>query len=266
MTPRASRSSEFYQPRASEPFNVIDDIPDRAMVVCAHPDDAEIGTGATVAKWIEGGCEVVYVVCTDGSGGSNDDDMTSDRIVPLRREEQSAAARVLGVKDVIMLSHQDGRLEDDRGFRGEIVRAIRLYRPDTVFTHDPHRIKGFQHRDHRMAGIVTSDAIYPYARDHLHYPEQLAGGLQPHKVRRLLFWGTDHPDVIVQVSNEHVETQIQALSEHASQVTGLTTEDFANDSRERSRFAERLWERSLTAGEANGFEHGETFRQLIARV
>jgi LmbE family N-acetylglucosaminyl deacetylase len=261
LTPRASRASEFYQPGRTDPFNVIDDVPDRAMVVCAHPDDAEIGTGATVARWIEQGCEVVYVVCSDGSGGSNDDDMTSDRIVPVRKEEQSEAARVLGVKDVIMLGHPDGGLEDDRAFRGEIVRAIRTYRPHTVFCHDPHRFNGFQHRDHRMAGTVTSDAIYPYARDHLHYPEQIEEGLTPHKVRRLLFWGADHPDVIVQVTSEHVETQIEALSKHASQVLGL-----ANESADRPRFGERLRERSRRAAEPNGFEHGETFRQLIARA
>mgnify|MGYP006178196847 FL=1 len=266
MNPRSSRSSGFFQPGASEPFTVIDDIPERAMVVCAHPDDAEIGTGATVAKWIEGGCEVVYVVCTDGSGGSNDDDMTSDRIVPVRKEEQSEAARVLGVKEVLMLAHQDGGLEDDRVFRGEIVRAIRAFRPDTVFCHDPHRFNGFQHRDHRMVGTVTGDAIYPYARDHLHYPEQLEEGLEPHKVRRLLYWGADHPDVVVQVTSAQVETQIEALSKHTSQVGGLTSADLSDGSDDRPRFGERLRERSRSAAEANGFEHGETFRQLIARA
>ena len=254
------RASEFYQPGRTEPFNVIEDVPERAMVVCAHPDDAEIGTGGTVAKWIEKGCEVVYVVCTDGSGGSNDDDMTSDRIVPVRKEEQSEAARVLGVKHVIMLGHADGGLEDDRVFRGELVQAIRTYRPDTVFSHDPHRINGFQHRDHRMAGTVTADAIYPYARDHLHFPEQLKAGLEPHKVRRLLFWGADYPDVIVDVSGGYVETQIEALSKHASQVLGLV-----NQSSDRPRFGERLRERSKRAAENNDFDEGETFRQLIAR-
>jgi LmbE family N-acetylglucosaminyl deacetylase len=266
MAPRASRSSEFYQPGAINPLAVIDDVPERAMVVCAHPDDAEIGTGATVAKWIEQGCEVVYVVCTDGSGGSNDDDMTSDRIVPLRKEEQSEAARVLGVKDVVMLAHPDGGLEDDSVFRGELVRAIRMYRPDTVFSHDPHRINGFQHRDHRMAGTVVSDAIYPYSRDHLHYPEHLDEGLEPHKVRRLLFWGADNPDVVVQVNSEHVEIQIDALSRHASQVLGLANEPAGGETGDRPRFGERLRERSRRAGEPNDFEHGETFRQLIARA
>ena len=266
MSPRASRASEFYQPGRVEPFDVIEDVPERAMVVCAHPDDAEIGTGATVAKWISQGCEVVYVVCTDGSGGSNDDDMTSDRIVPLRKEEQSEAARVLGVKDVIMLNHPDGGLEDDSVFRGELVRAIRMYRPHTVFSHDPHRINGFQHRDHRMAGTVVSDAIYPYARDHLHFPEQLEDGLEPHKGRRLLFWGADNPDVVVQVSSENVETQIEALAKHASQVMGLANEKSADDPGKQGRFGERLRDRSRRAGDANDFDHGETFRQLIARA
>ncbi|MCH8236083.1 MAG: PIG-L family deacetylase, partial [Chloroflexi bacterium] len=104
------RASEFYQPDRAGPFDVIEDVPERAMVVCAHPDDAEIGTGATVARWVAQGCEVVYVVCTDGGGGSNDDEMTSDGIVPVRGKEQSEAARVLGGKHVIMLGHPDGGL------------------------------------------------------------------------------------------------------------------------------------------------------------
>jgi LmbE family N-acetylglucosaminyl deacetylase len=115
-------------------------------------------------------------------------------------------------------------------------------------------------------GTVTGDAIYPYARDHLHYPEQLQEGLEPHKVRRLLYWGADHPDVVVQVTSAHVETQIEALSKHASQVGGLTSADLSNGSDDRPRFGERLRERSRSAAESNGFEYGETFRQLIARA
>ena len=112
-----------------------------------------------------------------------------------------------------------------------------------------------------MAGTVTADAIYPYARDHLHFPEQLKDGLQPHKVRRLLFWGADHPDVIVDVSGGYVETQIEALSKHASQVFGLNDE-----SSDRPRFGERLRERSRRAAQGSDFDQGETFRQLIARA
>ena len=149
------RASEFYQPDRTEPLDVIDDVPERAMVVCAHPDDAEIGTGATVAKWVDKGCEVVYVVCTDGGGGSNDDGMTSDRIIPVRVEEQSEAARVLGVKHVIMLGHPDGGLEDDRVFRGEIVQAIRGITDDEIKSPHALGILGMQERAQSCGGELS---------------------------------------------------------------------------------------------------------------
>jgi len=238
------------------PPTVVEEVPPRAMVVCAHPDDAEIGVGATIARWTAHGCEIVYVVCTTGSGGSNDPGMTGERLVLLRAEEQRESARALGVKEVVMLDHPDGSLEDTREFRGEIVRAIRQHRPHTVFTHDPHRMNGFQHRDHRIAGTVTMDAVYPFARDHLHYAEQIEReGLQPHKVRHLMMWGADRPDVVVDVS-ETLEQQIEALARHASQVAGLA---------HRGRVGERLRARAEAAAEGLPFRYGEAFRRLVAR-
>jgi LmbE family N-acetylglucosaminyl deacetylase len=67
----------------------------------------------------------------------------------------------MGVKHVVMLGYPDGGLDPTREFLGDVVRAIRTYRPHTVFTHDPYRIKGFQHRDHRAVGITTQDAVTP---------------------------------------------------------------------------------------------------------
>ena len=69
----------------------------RAMVVVAHPDDAEWGCAGTVAKWCAEGWEVVYVLCTDGSKGSEDPEMTSGRLVEIRKQEQLNAGKVLGL-------------------------------------------------------------------------------------------------------------------------------------------------------------------------
>src|SRR2546428_2786 len=102
----------------------------------------------------------------------------------------------------------------------EIVTDI----PDkamVIFAHPPYGMKGFQHRDHRKAGIVTTDAVYPYARDHLHFPEQITrDGLEPHKVRELWYWGMDEPDVIVDVTDS-IDRQIAGLIRHESQVSGF---------------------------------------------
>ena len=241
---------------AAPPYGLVEDIPDRAMVIFAHPDDGEIGAGGVASVWASAGCSVTFVVCTSGSSGSNDRSMDSERIVPIRQAEQKAAVEMTGVSHVEFLGHPDGGLEDDRVFRGEIVRMIRKYRPHTILTHDPHRILGFNHRDHRTTGQVVLDAVYPYARDHLHFPEQITEeGLEPHKVRRVLLWGADRPDVIVDTSSG-IQRHIDALYRHESQVGGL---------RGGMGVGDRIKERGAQAANGYPFEYGQTYRQLIAR-
>jgi LmbE family N-acetylglucosaminyl deacetylase len=239
-------------------LEVVTEVPDRAMVVFAHPDDAEIGSGGVIAKWVAAGCEVTYVLCTNGDAGSADRTLTSAELARRRADEQRAAADFMGVKHVVMLGYPDGELEDTRAFLGDVVRAIRQYRPHTVFVHDPYRIKGFQHRDHRKAGIVTTDAVYPYARDHLHFPEHLTrDGLEPHKVRELWYWGADEADVVVDVS-DGVDRQIAALVRHESQVPGFSVPS-------GETIGARVKKNAAELGAPYGFAHGAVFRRLVAR-
>jgi LmbE family N-acetylglucosaminyl deacetylase len=239
-------------------LEIVTEVPGKAMVIFAHPDDAEIGSGGVVAKWAAAGCEITYVLCTNGDAGTADRSLTPAELANRRADEQRAAADFMGVAHVVMLGYPDGHLEDTREFLGDVVRAIRRYRPDTVFVHDPYRIRGFQHRDHRKAGIATTDAVYPFARDHLHFPEQIAKeGLAPHKVRELWYWGMDEPDIIVDVTDS-IDRQIAALSRHQSQLPGfnVATGETIGD-RVKRHAAE------LAAG--YGFEYGAVFRRLTAR-
>jgi LmbE family N-acetylglucosaminyl deacetylase len=246
----------FTMPRSAGALEVVTGTPERAMVVFAHPDDAEIGAGGTAAKWAARGCEVVYVQSTSGSSGSNDRSMTSERIVGIRAAEQQAAARTIGVKTIEVLDHPDGKLKPDRTFLGELVRIIRKHRPDVVFAHDPRRFVGFNHSDHRAVGETAMDAIYPYARDHLHFPEHIEKeGLEPWKVKDLFMWGSDQPNVIVDITDT-LETKVQALFRHESQVGGLATNVGANT---------RLRSRAQEAAVGYGFKYGETFRRITAR-
>jgi LmbE family N-acetylglucosaminyl deacetylase len=239
-------------------LELVTDVPDRAMVIFAHPDDAEIGSGGVVAKWVAAGCEVTYVLCTNGSAGTADRSVTPSELIEKRAAEQRAAADFMGVKNLVMLRHPDGGLEDVREFRGDIVRAIRAYRPHTVFTHDPHRIHGFQHRDHRMAGIVATDAVYPFARDHLHFPEHITDeGLEPHKVRELCYWGADEANVIVDVS-DFIDKQVAALIRHQSQLPGFNVTPGQS-------IGERVKDSAARLAEPYGFTYGAAFRRLIAR-
>ncbi|TET93325.1 MAG: PIG-L family deacetylase, partial [Desulfobacteraceae bacterium] len=121
------------------------------MVVTPHPDDAEYGVAGTVARWIGEGKDVVYVVCTNGDKGTSNANMKPEALARIREEEQTAAARSLGVREVIFLRHPDQGLEDTPEFRKELVRLIRIYKPETVATADPYR-RYVWHRDHRITG------------------------------------------------------------------------------------------------------------------
>ncbi len=239
-------------------LEIVHDVPDRAMVVFAHPDDAEIGSGGVVAKWVAAGCEVTYVLCTNGAAGTADRSLTPAELARKRAEEQRAAADGMGVRHIVMLGYPDGALEDTRELLGDVVRAIRTHRPHTVLVHDPHRVRGFQHRDHRNAGIATTDAVYPFARDHLHFSEQITReGLEPHKVRELWYWGMDAPDVIVDITSS-IDRQIAALVRHESQLPGFNVP-------QGETIGQRLRKHAAELAEGYGFEYGAVFRRLIAR-
>jgi LmbE family N-acetylglucosaminyl deacetylase len=239
-------------------LEIVTDVPDRAMVVFAHPDDAEIGSGGVVARWIMAGCEITYVLCTNGDAGTTERSLAPAELAQRRAAEQRAAADFMGVANVVMLGYPDGFLADTRELLGDIVRVLRRHRPHTVFVHDPYRIKGFQHRDHRAAGIATTDAVYPFARDHLHFPEQITQeGLEPHKVRELWYWGMDEANVIVDVTTS-IDKQIAALVRHESQMPGFNVA--AGDT-----IGQRIRRHARELANGYGFEYGAAFRRLIAR-
>ena len=232
------------------------DRPDRAMVVTPHPDDAELGCGGTVARWVKEGTQVLYVLCTNGDKGTSDGAMTSERLAAIREQEQADAARVLGVTEVINLRHPDGGLEDSAEFRGQLVRAIRMHRPDVVFCPDPHRRGFYHHRDHRICGQVTLDAIFPYARDFLHYPEHnRIERLEPHKVGEALLWGSEDPEDFVDIEDT-IELKIESLKRHVSQISGADSEGEVDDFVKAS--ASRMGQRA-------DVPYAEAFRRISFR-
>jgi LmbE family N-acetylglucosaminyl deacetylase len=194
--------------------------PRRALVVAAHPDDADFGAAGTAYLWTREGWEFYYLVCTDGSKGSDDRSIAPAKLVDMRRTEQRNAAALLGVKDVFFLDHVDGELTAGRKFLGEVVRVVREVRPDAVFTHDPEAIiindSFVNHSDHRITGLTAVDAVYPAARDRLNFPDQIADGLQPHKVGEIYIWGSERANFEVDITDV-IETKVRALAAHNSQ-------------------------------------------------
>jgi LmbE family N-acetylglucosaminyl deacetylase len=219
----------------------------RVLVVFAHPDDAEFTVGGSLAKWAAEGSEIYYAVCTDGSKGSDKVGVSAEELALQRQSEQREAAMVLGVKEVTFLGHTDGELTPDPRLKVELVRLIRALRPDTLLTWDPWRPYQL-HSDHRMVGQAALDAVMAAASPR-YFPEQLGDGLQPHRADEVYLFGTDSPDIWVDIGETFTQ-KIEAIAQHVSQI-----KDIADIEREIGD-----WNRSL--GESKGFTYAEAFKVL----
>ncbi len=227
--------------------------PDRAMVITAHPDDTEFGAAGIVALWAAQGTEVTYVIVTDGSKGSADPNMTPEKLADLRQEEQRAAAKVLGVKNVVFLGLPDGEVRNEYKTREKIVREIRKYKPEVLITHDPttriFKNSYLNHTDHRVVGDTVLDAVFPLARDRLNFSEHEADGLEPHAVTDIFLMFTSETNYWVDISTT-IDKKIEALQKHKSQVG------------DPDKLAERIRMRAAERAKHVSFMYAETFRRV----
>jgi LmbE family N-acetylglucosaminyl deacetylase len=191
------------------------------MVIMAHPDDPEFISGGLIALWCAAGTEVTYLILTNGNKGSDDPSLTPEKLAAIRREEQQAAADVFGVKQVLFFDEPDGELQPTLSLRKRVVAEIRRYRPDAIIALDPTRYFAqgmyLNHADHRAAGAVVIDAVFPAARNRMYHPELLAEGLEPHHVKEGYLAGPDQPNRWVDIS-EVFETKLRAIGCHTSQI------------------------------------------------
>lgn len=228
----------------------------RVLVIAAHPDDADIGCGGTMARWARAGKDIVYLVCTRGDKGSSEPGMTSDRLADIRAREQSAAADVLGVQRVLFLDGRDGELEPTLALRKTMTEMVRRYRPDVIFTHDPsvhvYDRGNLNHPDHRVVGTTALDVVYPISRDALHYPDQLAMGLRPHEVHEVYLFMANQPNMAFDISDV-IALKVEALARHQSQFP------------DRQRMEAWLRERHRDVGAIHAMAYAENFRHIITR-
>ena len=224
----------------------------RAMVVVAHADDAEWGCAGTVAQWCSSGWEVVYVLCTDGSKGTEDPNVTSEELVAMRQREQMDAGKLLGLHHIVFLNYEDSMLEPSLDLRRDIVRQIRFYKPEILICLSPiRRLDGtgyFGHPDHLASGEAALSAVFPSARDRLTYPELLEEGLEPHKVSEVWIMGHDDDDKFVDVT-DYIEVAVSALKSHSSQIVGEDVGQQLIDWRHRT-------------GKKVGFTYAESFKRF----
>jgi LmbE family N-acetylglucosaminyl deacetylase len=229
-------------------------VPESAMIIVAHPDDAEFMAAGTLAKWAREGCRVYYCIVTNGNKGSDDETMTPAKLQEIRAQEQRDAAEVIGAQDVIFLDHEDGMLQNTLDVRRDIVRVLRQYRPCAVICFDPTTRflmdNYINHPDHRASGDVTLDAVFPSARDRLMFPELLEQeGLQPHKVREVYLGATENPNHWEDITST-MSLKAEALRRHPSQLG-----EFDIDG--------ALEEFGKLAAQGTDFEYAESFRKIV---
>ena len=192
---------------------------ERILVVVAHPDDVDFAAAGSVAVWTDAGIDVTYCIVTDGDAGGHDREMSRREMAETRRAEQTAAAKHVGVTDLVFLGHPDGRLQPSIEVRRDISRVIREVRPHRVLSPTPER--NYQrifasHPDHLAAGEATLCAVYPDARNPFAHPELLDAGLEPWTVPEVWMMATSSADVFVDITDQ-IDRKLDALRAHVSQ-------------------------------------------------
>jgi len=229
---------------------LVDRVPRRALAVYAHPDDADVACGGTLAWWAEAGCEVHLVVCTDGGRGTTDPDASCQELARRRAKELAEAAEIIGLASHRNLGLPDGELEDTRDLRGELVGVIRQLQPDVVCGHDPTAIffgqHYFNHRDHRTAGWALLDALAPAAALPQYFPERGYA----HRVDVVYLSGTLEPNVWVDISAT-IERKVGAVLCHQSQLA-----------EDHGWAREAVLSRAAEEGRRAGVPYAEGFRRL----
>ncbi len=194
----------------------------RVLVIMAHPDDPDFTCGGTATQMARQGIEVTYLILTNGDKGNHNPELTRNQLIALRQIEQRAAADVCGVKDVLFMGEEDGFLQSTRELRYRVTRAIRRIRPELIICTDPDRYfvgEGYiNHPDHRNAGLVAIDAIFPAADNPMFYPEMRDEGFLPHKISQLYVFGHGESDVRIDITDD-IETKIDAILCHKTQIT-----------------------------------------------
>lgn len=190
------------------------------LAVSAHPDDVEFTAGGSLARWISEGWKVYLAVCTDGGKGTQDPAIIPGELAAVRREEQRAAAAVLGVTDVTFLEHPDGELNQSPQLVTELARLIRRIQPKRIVGWDPWR-RYELHPDHRAAGLATLDAVLAAGNPH-YFPELLGEGLPAHTAPEVYLFGAEQPDTWVDIT-QTIEQKLNAITCHRSQMSRVST-------------------------------------------
>ncbi|MGZ8579767.1 MAG: PIG-L deacetylase family protein [Actinomycetota bacterium] len=225
-----------------------------ALGIFAHPDDAEIAAGGTLANWVEAGREVHLLVLTNGDRGSQDPKLDRADLASIRARETQEAADVLGLASVRILDVHDGDLVNTVEAREQVVRRIREVRAESVLSVDPTAVffqhVYYNHSDHRNAGWIALDSAFPGSGNPHFFPEHLGDGLGVQDITDVWLGWTNEPNHTEDVTATW-QRKIDALAKHDSQLS------------EGIAYFERfLLEEAEEAGKKIGAGRAEEFRRL----
>jgi len=183
--------------------------PLHVLAVMAHPDDAELLCGGTLAKSAAAGKRVGILDLTAGEMGSSG---TSE----IRARESRRAAEILGIAERRTVGLPDSAIENDTASRLAVAAELRALRPDVVVTH----WKVGRHRDHRIASELVRDAAYLSGLRRL----EIEG--EPFRPRKLVYAAAFREDVVrptfvVDVS-AHIDRKLEAIGAYGSQFEGVS--------------------------------------------
>lgn len=192
----------------------------RVLCVVAHPDDVEYGLSACVHRWTARGAEVAYLLLTSGEAGMQS---PPAEVGPLRAREQAAACAVVGVTDLTILSHPDGMLVYSLELRRDVARRIREFRPDVVVTGSwvVEADWGLNQADHRVAGLVTLDAVRDADNTWVHPELAATENLPKWHVGTLLVHGDPAPTHGIALTGEDVAAGVSSLEQHKAYLGDL---------------------------------------------
>lgn len=227
------------------------------LAIVAHPDDIDFGGAGSVAKWIKEGAKVSYIILTDGTRGSEDMSITASQLREMRQEEQRNAGKVVGLTDIYFMDNPDGALQNTPEVQKPVVKIIRQLKPDIVITTDPTYVydaeNGFiNHPDHRNAGQIALDCVFPFARNGRSFPELLEEGHEIHSVGTVLINNIGKANFYVDIS-DYLDTKLEAIKQHVSQY-----EDFPS-------IKERMTARAEQLGERIGVKYAEGFVKISSQ-
>ncbi len=227
------------------------------MFVAAHPDDIDMNCGGTIAEWISQGTRAFALIITNGNKGGKRNTYNSSELTIVRAKEQAKALAILGFEEVVFLGKIDGELCNAAELRPDIVRFIRKWKPEALFTHDPSVMTfdwgEINHPDHRVVGEATIACARPFAGGRLFYPEQLVEeGLTVHALEHLFFWETNTPNFFVDVE-DFLPTKVAAAACHVSQYPDVPA-------------IERwIYRRAKEIGKQADLQHAECFKYIDLR-